>query len=312
MISIIIPIYNAEKYLKECFSSILNQTYSNFEVICVDDGSIDNSRCYCNEWCLKDPRFRYFFQENSGVSAARNTGIDKAKGEYICFVDADDYIDSHYLDNLLGIMANNDAAICDLTREKGLGKTGSVKDKSPQSLIRDVVFERIKHPGLYCFLFKYSIINSHRIRFTVGCIKNEDTEFYIRYLAACKNRISITSYIGYYYRLNPSSVMAAPLSKKSFTSIEASGRINALLYEYGIIDDKIILLYNGVLTYAYSIAKRSNRDLYDFLHSNYDVRNAMKKMLSFPRLSKRLVAVAYLVLGKDLFFYTIGTLRFIK
>lgn len=306
MISIIIPVYNAEKYLEKCFSSILNQTYDNFEVICVDDGSIDNSKAICNEWCLKDSRFRYVYQDNEGVSVARNAGVEKAKGEYICFVDADDYIDEHYLEYLLEIIDNHDAVICDLTRDDGLGEKGSVKEENPQKLIRDVIFERIKHPGLYCFLYKASIINSYGIRFTEGCIKNEDTEFYIRYLAACKKTIAITSYVGYYYRPNPSSVMAAPLSIRSFTSIEASGRINELLYKSGIIDDDKIVLYNGVLTYAYSIAKRHDIDLYDYLHSHYDVKAAMRRMLSFPRFSKKLVAISYLTLGKKLFFYTIG------
>lgn len=312
MISIIIPVYNAEKYLKECFSSILNQTFNNLEVICVDDGSFDNSKAICNEWCLKDSRFRYVFQENAGVSVARNTGIEKAKGELICFLDADDYIDEHYLEYLLGIMDNHDAAICDLTRDDGLGEKGSVKDESPQKLINDVIFERIKHPGLYCFLFKTSIINSYGIRFTEGCIRNEDTEFYIRYLAACENRIAITSYVGYFYRPNPSSVMAAPLSIKSFTSIEASGRINDLLFKSSIIDDDGIVLNNGILTYAYTIAKRHDKELYKYLHSQYDVKAAMKKMLYFPRRSKKLVAAMYLVFGKFLFFYTIGFLRIIK
>lgn len=312
MISIIIPVYNAEKYLEDCLTSIFKQTYDNFEVICVDDGSIDNSKAICNEWCLKDSRFRYVYQDNAGVSVARNIGIEKAKGEYICFLDADDYIDEHYLEYLLEIIDNHDAVICDLTRDDGLGKKGSVKEESPKKLIRDVIFEHIKHPGLYCFIYKVSIIISCGIRFTEGCIKNEDTEFYIRYLAACKNSIAITSYVGYYYRPNPSSVMAAPLSIRSFTSIEASGRINELLYKSGIIDDDKIVLYNGVLTYAYSIAKRKDIDLYDYLHSHYDVKAAMKKMLSFPRLRKKIVAITYLMLGKDLFFYLFGSLRILK
>ena len=312
MISIIIPVYNAEKYLEECFSSILNQSYDNYEVICVDDGSIDNSQIICREWSLKDSRFRYVYQENAGVSVARNTGIEMAKGEYICFVDSDDCIDEHYLECLLELMDNHDAVICDLTRDDGLGGKGNVKDKNPQRLIRDVIFERIKHPGLYCFLYKASIINFYGIRFTEGCIKNEDTEFYIRYLAACENRIAITSYVGYYYRPNPSSVMASPLSIKSFTSIEASGRINDLLYKSSIIDDDKIVLYNGVLTYAYSIAKRHDKELYKYLHCHYDVKAAMMKMLSFPRLSKKLVAISYLFFGKDLFFYLFGSLRFVK
>lgn len=310
MVSIIVPIFNSEKWLNECLNSIARQSYSDFEVLMVDDGSKDISASICQSYVRKDNRFHYFFQDNAGVSVARNTGIEKAKGEFVCFVDADDYIDEHFLESLLKIIDNHDAAICDLTRDDRLGEEGNVKDESPRKLIRDVIFERIKHPGLYCYLYKASIINSYGIRFTEGCIKNEDTEFYIRYLAACDNRIAITSYVGYYYRPNSSSVMASPLSIKSFTSIEASGRINDLLYKSSIIDDDKIVFYNGILTYAYSIAKRHNSELYDYLHEHYDVLSAMKKMLSFPRFSKKMVAVTYLILGRKLFFKALGLLRY--
>ncbi len=311
MISIIIPIYNAEYYLKECFSSILSQTYSDYEVICVDDGSTDESRKICNDFCAKDSRFRLFSQKNAGVSAARNLGIEMSRGQYICFVDADDYLDSHFFEELLYYIAGHDAVLCDLTRGEGLGQKGVVKEVTPESLICDVIYERIKHPGLYCFLYKTCIIRNYDIRFPVGCVKNEDTEFYLNYLAACINKISMTSYIGYFYRSNPYSVMAAPISIKSLTSIEASRRINKVLYDRGLINDNKIVLCNGILTYAYSIAKQHNSELYDYLHEHYEVKAAMKKMLLFPRFSKKIVAITYLLLGRKLFFEVLGILRLI-
>lgn len=305
-VSIIIPIFNACKFLDDCLKSIQNQTFGDFEAICVDDGSTDNSRSICKNWCSIDSRFEYVFQENAGVSAARNTGISIAKGQYICFVDADDYLDYHYLDELLQYIDNCDAVICEWTRGQHLGQKGTFKEMRPHSLIHDVIYERIKHPGLYCFLYKESIIEKYNIRFSVGCIKNEDTEFYIKYLAACKNNIALTSYVGYYYRQNTSSIMAAPISINSMTSIEASRRINNLLYEEGILGDNEIVLCNGILTYTYSIARQHNFELYDYLHSTYDVKHAMIKMLSFPRISKNIVAITYIVLGKQLFFKLIG------
>lgn len=295
-------------YLEDCLSSVRSQTFVDFEVICVDDGSADGSDVICRKYCELDSRFNYYYQDNAGVSVARNTGIEKANGEYISFVDADDYIDEHFLEILLEMMGSHDAVICDLTRGEDLGKRGRMKELSAHSLIRNIIYERIKHPGLYCFLYKADIINSYGFRFTCGCIKNEDTEFYIRYLAVCKNKIAITNYVGYYYRPNPYSVMAAPLSVKSLTSIEASSRINQVLFDLGILDDNMIVLCNGVLTYAYTIAKRQDFDLYDYLHNRYDVVAAMKKMLSFPRFSKKVVAAMYLLLGKKLFFFTIGFL----
>lgn len=112
LISIIIPVYNAVEYLDRCLKSIRNQTYKIFECICVDDGSVDDSKIILNNFVELDSRFKYIYQENAGPSAARNNGIDISKGEYITFVDADDYIDDDYLQNLLyGIIGSN-ADIC--------------------------------------------------------------------------------------------------------------------------------------------------------------------------------------------------------
>ena len=92
LISVIVPVYNAEKYLSCCVASILAQSYSNLEVLLVDDGSTDESAALCEEWCAKDGRVRLLRQKNAGVSSARNRGLEKASGEYIAFVDADDWI----------------------------------------------------------------------------------------------------------------------------------------------------------------------------------------------------------------------------
>lgn len=101
MISIIVPVYNAEKYLTDTISSILQQTYKDFELILVDDGSKDNSPQMCDLIAEKDERVVVIHKENQGVSAARNTGIDQARGEYICFIDSDDYVEKDMLECLV-------------------------------------------------------------------------------------------------------------------------------------------------------------------------------------------------------------------
>ena len=92
-ISVIVPVYNVEKYLDNCINSIVNQTYDNLEILLVDDGSKDNSGSLCDEWALRDNRIKVIHKQNGGASSARNAGLDAATGEYIGFVDADDYID---------------------------------------------------------------------------------------------------------------------------------------------------------------------------------------------------------------------------
>ena len=99
-ISIIIPVYKAEKYLRRCLDSVLSQTLSNWECILVDDGSPDQSGAICDEYAAKDSRFRVIHKPNGGVSSARNEGLDTAKGEFICFIDSDDWVGPKYLEHL--------------------------------------------------------------------------------------------------------------------------------------------------------------------------------------------------------------------
>lgn len=100
LISVVLPIYNVEKYLNRCVESIVNQTYSNLEIIMVDDGSKDSCASLCDEWALKDRRIKVIHKENAGLGMARNTGIDNATGDYICFFDSDDYIELDALEIL--------------------------------------------------------------------------------------------------------------------------------------------------------------------------------------------------------------------
>ena len=112
-ISVIVPVYKVEKYLHECVDSILTQTFPDFELILVDDGSPDNCGKICDEYAEKDSRVRVIHQENQGLSGARNSGMDVARGEYIAFVDSDDRVDIRYLELLLAAVKDGaDVAVC--------------------------------------------------------------------------------------------------------------------------------------------------------------------------------------------------------
>lgn len=101
LVSVIVPVYNVERYLKKCIESIINQTYKNLEIFLVDDGSTDNSGKICDRYAKKDNRINVIHKENKGVSSARNAGINEAKGEWIAFIDADDWIEENYIEELL-------------------------------------------------------------------------------------------------------------------------------------------------------------------------------------------------------------------
>ena len=113
-ISVIVPIYNSEDYIDRCVRSIVEQSYKNIEIILVDDGSTDNSSMMCDEWAKNDKRVKVIHKENGGVSSARNEGLKIAKGDYISFVDSDDYIDKKMIEKMLNQMekGNTDLVIC--------------------------------------------------------------------------------------------------------------------------------------------------------------------------------------------------------
>ncbi len=112
LISVIIPVYNVEKYLRRCLDSVIAQTYQNFEIICVDDGSIDDSGKICDQYAVRDARIKVIHQENQGPSAARNRGLDAAEGEYIAFVDSDDYILEDMYKKMLDKLLNYNVDLC--------------------------------------------------------------------------------------------------------------------------------------------------------------------------------------------------------
>ena len=117
-ISVIVPVYKVEKYLKQCVDSILNQTFPDFEVLLIDDGSPDSCPAMCDDYARKDPRIRVFHKENGGLSSARNKGIEESRGNWLCFVDSDDYLAENMLENLYTAATTNtaDMAVCDFVK----------------------------------------------------------------------------------------------------------------------------------------------------------------------------------------------------
>ena len=131
-ISVIVPVYNVEKYLRKCIESILNQTFREFELILVDDGSTDSSGKICDEYALKDSRIKVIHKENGGASSARNAGLDVAKGEYIGFVDSDDWIEMDMYGELYRLIKENntDISVCGINNIKDIKyKNENLKEK---------------------------------------------------------------------------------------------------------------------------------------------------------------------------------------
>ena len=158
LVSVIIPVYNVEKYLHRCLNSVKNQSFKNLDVILIDDGSTDKSGEICENYCKEDFRFRVIHQKNRGQATARNLALDMAKGDYICFVDSDDYIEKTMIETLYNSITNNNAdiAVCGYNRVNETGeliKTFFPFNSERVLNKREAVLEILKDIHLFSFLW---------------------------------------------------------------------------------------------------------------------------------------------------------------
>lgn len=196
LISIIVPAYNVEQYLPVCLSSIEQQTYQNFEVILIDDGSKDSTGEICDTIAAKDNRFKVIHQKNQGVSAARNTGVKVATGEYITFVDSDDELGNNFLK---GFDFNYDISIQGYLLQVGENRTPiSYRELSSFDNVAKVYCLNDIHSAPFCKLCKTDIIRKNNICFPECISFSEDTIFFLQYIKYCKS-IHVSNLYEYVY-----------------------------------------------------------------------------------------------------------------
>lgn len=221
-ISVIVPVYNVEAYLCRCIDSILGQTFTDFELILVDDGSKDASGAICDEYAEKDNRITVIHKENAGVSAARNTGLDIANGEYVMFVDSDDYIHTKMFETMLLYMQDGvDFVISSIqmvTKESKTEYLLPTKGYKPSELLSDYSAENIPRMCVcapWCKLYQKGLIETNRLRFDTSMSLGEDTCFNMEYLKGC-NRIVTTEEIFYYYMRDNEDSLFTKFQKNSY------------------------------------------------------------------------------------------------
>lgn len=191
-ISIVIPVYNVEGYLRACVDSILNQSYRNFELILVDDGSKDSSPAICDEYGQADPRVRVIHKENEGPSKTRNRGIDEAKGDYLMFVDSDDILVEGTLEKMVNAMeqSNAELCICGYERFRNDWSLPSSLTTEPLQILKDrkelaAVYNQPKTNmfgiSIWAKLYRLDIINANSIRFDCDISYEEDCIFNLGY-----------------------------------------------------------------------------------------------------------------------------------
>lgn len=215
LVSVIIPVYNAEKYLARCVDSIIGQTHRELEVILVNDGSRDASGAICDEYAAKDPRVRVIHKSNGGVSAARNDGIEAARGEYIAFCDNDDFYAPGMLARLLEMIAGGD---CDIAGCRSVrGTAGSLPTAPPQSVGmvtgRELLETFYTRASLYVWDKLYRCRVWDGIRFPVGSHMHEDNAIVHRLYGAAR-MVAISGETLYYHYRNPESVVGSGFSER--------------------------------------------------------------------------------------------------
>jgi glycosyltransferase involved in cell wall biosynthesis len=237
IISIVIPIYNQEKYLRKCLDSIVAQTFRDFEVILVDDGSTDSSARICKEYAQRDNRFVYYRKENGGVSAARQFGHDHVRGTYTIHCDPDDWVEPDWLEALHteAVRTNADMTICDFYQEypdKTLVQSQQIESLNPKA-IRKGLFQQL-HGSCWNKMIKSSCYKNNNVHFPQDINYLEDFSFNVKLLEFC----SVISHVAkplYHYYMNPQSIT------HSYTKTRIEYLIYVSNYVRTLIDDNEIL-----------------------------------------------------------------------
>ena len=262
LVSVIVPVYKVELYLDRCIQSIVNQTYSNLEIILVDDGSPDNCPALCDAWTERDDRIQVVHKPNGGLSDARNAGMATAKGEIFAFVDSDDWIATEMIERLVQTMERDDSDIAacsvEMVWEDGspsrllTAQMNGVLDKhqAQAALLNET---SLKQPVWYKIYRKETIEN---IWFEVG--KYHEDVFWSYQAVGNARRVSLIDYVGYHYLQRRGSIMGEGYSHRRLDAIEAFERRYTYFCDHfpelamvALIKIRYACIYHGQMTIRY-------------------------------------------------------------
>ena len=310
-VSIIVPVYNVEKYISECIDSILSQTYKYIEIILIDDGSTDDSGYICDEYASKDERIKVIHQLNSGVSSARNAGILMASGQWVFFVDGDDWISEDAIDCLISEGDREDVDLivgscikayvgreeldtsCDILRgefnlsermEDLLSSCVLNISSSPLMFPADMRSgPQLTYPVLK--LYKKSILDENHILFDVDLSIGEDKLFNLYYISCCKNKIVFINKRIYYYRMRLSSA-SNNIENRVKQIIKYEEKVNVFLNDKKLrlpnrcLDYNVTQMYWKLLQNMSANRKDNNRDTMNvrLIFNNTKIRECIKRV----------------------------------
>lgn len=302
LVTIIIPVYNVEKYLSKCIRSVLNQSYKNLEVILVDDGSNDDSLLICKRFREKDDRIKLYHTDNFGLSHARNIGLDHANGDYIVFVDSDDYVNKNMIDIMMTKSDNTDLVICNYEKVQSNGIAEVSQDKQ---VLKDEIWNTdnfwehyyIDGLGIFCCvawnkLYKKKIFDN--VRFPIG--KIHEDEYIINKIVNRCNSIKVIKNSLYYYVQRPGSIMhenhqenfdVAEIYLNRCSSFQKNHQIDVIKSNLLIIP---FYMVNGLYE---SQDKEKSKEKFNLMKKKYFyfVKECLKKKFIFKLYLKQLVLI---------------------
>jgi len=282
LISIIVPVYNVEKYLRKCIDSIINQTYENIDIILIDDGSTDSSSEICNEYSKKDKRIKVIHKENRGVSSARNEGIKHARGEWITFIDSDDWIEKNFCEILLKkvLETKSDVALC------GYNRINNKKTEKINAKNRELIFNcneyliKSLNPQTgfgFCHmkLIKKEILKG--IYFNENIVVGEDALFNVMISQNIKKAIFVEQAL-YNYRINNQSVVRKYDENYANKYLLAMNEIKKYLFEKYKDDEIQQNYYNFV---AFHILLIAVNYCFHPQNKNYNRKQILKQICNY-------------------------------
>lgn len=291
LISIIVPIYNAEKYLRQCIESLIKQEYKNIEIILVNDGSQDGSLGICKNFKELDYRILVIDQENQGVSRARSAGIEAANGEYIGFVDSDDFIDPKMYQVLLSKMRTEGSQCATLIDYTVRSPNQSiVKSKGPIDNIEAIseLFLLRFPTSMWAYLYKADLVKDIKLSDDIHFF--EDFEFNFKYLKKCK-RVSVCKGNYYNYRNNPESINHQDFNAKKLSCLRIYDKIikdSFVFYNEALNKKAVFFRANFVISMIVSLSRSSAVDKRDL-----SVLKRNNRIVFFEAFFSKYVPVKY-------------------
>ena len=306
LVSIIVPVYNEERYIKRCLDSVCRQTYSYLEIIVVDDGSTDNSAKICEQCAIIDSRIKVIQKQNEGAGYARNTGIDNAHGDYIFFIDSDDYILDNCIERLLSVAIQEKADIVKCSWIKGREDSYKIYPKITCFSVFDNVSAfrtRKTNIAVHGKLYKREVIGDYRY----PKVTTHDDEFFTYKLIYNAHKIIILDEAYYYYFLSPNSIMRGkketqPLQfmdayKERISFFEAKNEAELMGISHKEYAIRLMLAFISYNKYRTSVIREE--ELYKAFCEEYDkgigFANSFKEIVSllvfrrFPKILRVLL-----------------------